>query len=115
MATSNPLTLNENNDEVVRVTITTNQPTAGTALDLTGKTLEAYLKPNAATADGAAGVWKGTSTGGDITITDAAGGKVAIAIPAASVTLSQTWWRLDVLSGALRKTACFGTLTVVDL
>jgi hypothetical protein len=115
MATSAPLTLNENNDEVVRVTITTNQPSAGTPLDLTGMTLEAFVKPSAATSDIGAGVWKGTSTGGDITVTDAANGKVAIAIPAASVTTSQGWWRLDVLSGALRKTAAYGPLTVVDL
>jgi hypothetical protein len=115
MATSTALSLNENNDETVRVTITTNQPSAGTPLNLTGMTLEAFLKPTSATADTASGVWKGTSAGGDITITDAANGKVAIAIPAAAVTVSQGWWRLDVLSGVLRKTAVYGLLTVTDL
>lgn len=115
MATNAALSLNENNDEVIRVTITTNQPSAGTPLDLTGMTLEVYVKPSAATADTGAGVWKGTSTGGDITITDAANGKVAIAVPAADVTTSQGWWRLDVLNAGLRKTAAYGALTVLDL
>lgn len=115
MATNAPLNLNENNDEVVRVTITTNQPSAGTPLDVTGMTFEAFLKPNAATADNAAGAWKGTSTGGDITITDAPNGKVAIAIPATSVTTTQGWWRLDVLNAGQRKTAAYGALTVTDL
>ena len=107
--------LNENNDENVKVTITTNVPTEGTALDLTGKTVEAFLKPTKGTADNDAAVWKGSTATTGVTITDAANGKATVSIPAANVTTTQTWWRVDVISGGLRKTAVYGVVTVVDL
>ncbi|WP_027930699.1 hypothetical protein [Amycolatopsis thermoflava] len=115
MAVSAPLTLNENNDEEILATLTTNQPSSGTPLDLTGKTLEVFLKAGADTAD--VDGWKGQSTGGSpaITVTNAAAGQVSIMVPAAQVTTTVKWWRLDVLSGALRKTALYGAVTVNDM
>lgn len=110
--------LNENNDENVKVTLTTNQPTPGIALDLTGQTVEAYLKPSASTADGDASVWLGSSAGGSpaITITDAVQGQVEIAIPAAAVTTTKGWLRVDVISaGGKRKTGPYGAVTVTNL
>jgi hypothetical protein len=83
--------------------------------ELTGLSLEAFVKPTRATADSDGAVWKGTTTGGQITITDAAAGKATISIPGSALTTTQTWWRCDVLSGGLRKTAVYGVLTVVDL
>ncbi|MFC3454001.1 hypothetical protein [Amycolatopsis speibonae] len=115
MATNQPITLNENNDENVKVTITTNVPTDGTTLDLTGKTVEAYLKPTKASADNDAAAWKGSTATTGVTITDAANGKATVSIPAANITTTQGWWRVDVLSSGLRKTAVYGTVTVVDL
>lgn len=116
MAQQQDIILNENNDENVNVTITTNNPVAGTALNLAGMSLEAYLKPSKTTSDTDASVWKGTSVGGQITVTDTANGKVTISIPASAVTLTHQWWRLDVLSsGGLRKTAVYGVVTVNDL
>lgn len=115
MANKQDITLNENNDEVIRVVITTNVPTAGTTLDITGMSLEAYLKPTASTSDSDGAVWKGTSGGGQITITDAPNGKATISVPASAVVLTQGWWRCDVLSGGLRKTAVYGALSVVNL
>lgn len=114
MATNQAISLNENNDENVNVVATTNVPTAGTVLDLTGKTVEAFLKPSKATADADGAVWKGT-IGSGVTVTDAAAGHLTVNIPAASVTTTQTWWRVDVLSGGLRKTVIYGAVTVVDL
>lgn len=115
MANEVDITLNENNDEGVKVTITTNVPTAGTALDITSMSLEAYLKPTASTADTDSSVWKGTSGGGQITVTDAPNGKATVSIPASAVTLTQGWWRCDVLSGGLRKTAVYGKVSVNNL
>lgn len=115
MASNQPISLNENNDEAIKVVITTNVPSVGTPLDLTTMTLEAYLKPNASTADTDPAVWKGTSGGGQITVTDAPNGKATISVPASAVVLTQAWWRCDVLSGGLRKTAVYGTLSVVNL
>lgn len=110
-------TLNEANDERVLVTLTTNQPTAGTVLDLTGKTVEAYLKTAAATSDADPTTWKGSSADATpaVTITDAAGGKCEVKIPAAALTTAKTWLRVDVLTSGERKTGPFGAVTVRDL
>lgn len=107
--------LNEANDETIKVTITTNVPSAGTPLDLTGKVVEAFLKTGAATADGDATTWKGSTATAEITVTDAAGGKASISVPAAAVTTAKKWWRCDVLTGGLRKTAAYGDVSVTDL
>lgn len=115
MAEKRDLTLNENNDEEILAVLTTNQPAPDTALDLTGKTLEAFLKVSAATSDADGSTWKGTSGGGEVDVTDAAGGEVSINVPASAITTSMGWWRLDVLDGALRKTALYGDVTVTDL
>jgi hypothetical protein len=109
------LTLNENNDEEILATLVTNQPAPDTALNLTGKTLEAFLKASAATSDADGSTWKGTSGGGQITVTNAANGAITVAVPASAITTSMKWWRVDVLSGALRKTALYGDVTVTDL
>lgn len=115
MAQVVPLTLNERNDENVTVFITTNDPTAGTPLDLTGKSVEVFLKPSKASADDDAAVWKGTTTGGEVTVVDAANGEISVAIPAANIDLTKTWWKVDVVSGTgKRKTAMGGTVTVTD-
>lgn len=115
MATQQAITLNENNDENVIVTITTNQPSVGTALDLTGKSIEAYLKAGAATPDTDGSTWKGSTTLGTVVVNDAAGGVAELLIPAASITTSMTWWRVDVIASGKRKTAVFGPVTVTDL
>lgn len=115
MATRADLVLNEANDENVVVIVTTNQPAVGTVLDLTGATIEAFLKVSAATADGDAGVWKGSTATGQITITDPLNGALEIAIPGSAVTTTKGWWRCDVIVAARRKTAAFGLVTVTDL
>lgn len=115
MAQVVPLTLNERNDENVTVSITTNDPTASTPLNITGMAIEVFLKPSKASADDDAAVWKGTTTGGEVTVVDAPNGGISIAIPAASIDLSKTWWKVDVLSGTgKRKTAIGGAVTVTD-
>lgn len=115
MATKQDISLNENNDENIKVTATTNVPTDGTTLDLTGKTVEAFLKPSKSTSDGDSSVWKGSTATTGVTVTDAVNGKLTVSIPAANITTTQGWWRVDVLSGGLRKTAIYGVVTVVDL
>lgn len=109
--------LNENNDEKVNFSLTTNEPADGTPLDLTGMSLTFVLKPSKQTDDGAAGVWTGTSTAGDITVTDAAAGECYVKIPRANVTLTQGFYKLNVTEVAtdLLKTSVFGTVTVQDL
>lgn len=115
MVAKQDLSLNENNDEEVLAALTTNQPTTGTTLDLTGLTVEAFLKVNAATGDADASTWKGSTATTGVTITNAVDGQVSILIPASAVTTAKTFWRLDVLDGGLRKTALYGAVTVLDL
>jgi hypothetical protein len=115
MANKVDITLNEANDEAIKVVITTNVPVAGTTLDITGMSLEAFLKPTANSADTDPAAWKGTTGGGQITVTDAPNGKATISVPASAVTLTQGWWRCDTVNGGLRKTAVYGALTVTNL
>lgn len=115
MAQVVPLTLNENNDEVVTVSITTNDPTDGTPLNITGMTFEVFLKPTKSTAESDGAVWKGTIANGDVIVVDAVTGVISVAIPAEAVVITQGWWHVDVLSATgKRKTAIGGTVTVTD-
>lgn len=115
MASKVNISLPEHNDTVIKLAITTNVPTDGTALDLTGLSLEAYLKPNASTEDTDPAVWEGTTGMGQIAVTDAHNGKASITIPGSAVTQEQTWWRCDVISAGLRNTAVYGVLSVINL
>lgn len=116
MASNVPLSLNENNDEDIALTITTNVPTAGTALNLTGDTLEVYLKTGASTADTDPSTFKGSTGTGEIVVTSAIGGLATVSLPHAAVLTTVKFWRVDVINGSgLRKTAVFGAVTVLDL
>lgn len=103
------LTLYENNDEKLNLTITSNV----VGFSLVGKDMEAFVKASAATPDNDDGVWVGTTDDGDIVIEDE--DNAYVMIPASAVTTTKTFYRVDVLSGGLRKTAVYGTLRVVDL
>lgn len=116
MAQQQAITLNENNDENVNCSLTTNQPTAGTVLDLTGMTVEAYLKPLKTTSDTDPSVWKGSTATSGVSIVSAAAGTIIVSIPASAIDTSKAWWRVDVISAAgKRKTALYGVVTVNDL
>lgn len=105
-----PLTLYEANDEKLNFTITSNI----VGFNLSGvDEVEVYVKASAATPDNDAGVWKGSVTLGDVVIEDDDSGYVIV--PNTAVTTTKTWYRIDIISAGLRKTAVFGVLTVVDL
>lgn len=109
MPTEQALTLYEGNDEKLNFAITSNIE----GFTLIGTSIEAFVKASAATPDNDAGVWKGTTTGGEVVIDDASNGYASV--PASAVTTTKGWYRIDVISGGLRKTAAYGRLTVVDL
>lgn len=109
MPTRQDLTLYENNDEKMNFTITSNV----VGFTLVGKTIEVLVKASAATADNDAGVWLGSTATGEVTIVDA--DEAYAMVPRAAVTLTKGWYRCDIISGGLRKTAGYGSLTVVDL
>lgn len=109
MASQVDLTLYEANDEKLNFTITSNIP----GFSLVGKTVEVFVKPSASTADGDGAVWMGSTATGEVTVVDA--DEVYAEVPSAAVTLTKGWYRADVISSGLRKTAVYGELTIVDL
>jgi hypothetical protein len=115
VASKTDITLNENNDENLKIVVATNVPTAGTVLNITGMTVEAFLKTAAATPDADASVWKGSTATAEITITDGPAGKATVAIPASAIDTTKGWYRVDVISAGKRKTATYGVVTVNDL
>lgn len=109
MPTEQALTLYEGNDEKLNFTITSNVE----GFTLVGTTIEVFLKVSAATPDGDAGVWKGSTVGGLVVIDDS--DSCHANVPNTAVTTTKGWYRCDVISGGLRKTAAYGTVSVVDL
>lgn len=109
MPVSHELTLYEANNEVANVTIY--EEGTDTPQDLTGATVEIYLKASASATDASA--TKLSTATGEITITDAADGEVTVVFPAQSAGV--TWWRIDAVISGQRRTAAYGRLIVVDM
>lgn len=109
------IVLAEFNDETVNLAITS----SGSALNITGYTLEMYLKPVRGSADTATGVVKLSTATGEITITNGPGGLATVAIPASdftSVNDIYTFYRVDTIdTNSKRNTAIFGLVTVTQL
>lgn len=116
MATEVPLTLHEDNDETIELTITPEQ----TGDTLAGVTVvELYLKVDRCEADTASGVLKLTSANpAQILVTSFSASQIeALAFIPASALASpyDRFWRVDALAGATRRTAMYGDVTVIDL
>lgn len=87
----------------------------GSAYDLTGATVEVYIKPTAATSDTDLSVSKLT-IGGGITVLDVPGGRVRVTVPSGVLTdPGLHWYRVDVVAALARRTAVLGTLYVTDV
>lgn len=116
MATLVPLTMHQNNDEILKLVITPIDPTD----DLTLVTsLRFYLKPDQCTIDTDSTVTVLTSANpAQITITAQTAAQIAatVYVPAASLSEPYSrWWRVDAYVGTARRTAMYGHVTVVDL
>lgn len=103
----------ERNDEVVDLTLTY----AGQAYNLTGKTIEMYLKPTSATADTDPSVFKLSTATGEIVITNPGTlGQAVASVPAADlVTAGSRFYRVDIIDAGKRRTALYGPLRVINL
>lgn len=86
----------------------------GTVLNLAGTTVAAVIKTGPAVEDNAPGVHTLTE-GAGLTVTDAAGGEVALDIPA-EVTASpgSSYYKIRVTSGGYTETAVDGWIYVQD-
>lgn len=116
MATRQNLTLRERNDETIAMTIT-----AGVdGYDLATVTVvEFYLKIDPCYGDDdLTTVLLSSSDAAQVVITaqDATTIEATVQVPAAALAGSyDRFYRLDAMVGALRHTALFGTVTVVEL
>jgi hypothetical protein len=107
MATIGSLTFYEYNDETVLGTLYTDV-TKTTPLDLTGMTVEFIYKTSNAQDDIDALTIAAT-------ILNPTAGTIMISVSDAQVDLNKKFFRIDTISGSIRKTAVFGPVTVVDL
>lgn len=116
VAALQPLTLYEGNDETLTVTLV---PADGESLSsVTG--LEFFLKADSCDADDADGVvfLSTENPPGGITIVSQSADEIVatIEIPASAlVDPYGRFWRLDAMTGVLRRTAMYGPVTVLDL
>lgn len=112
MGVRRDLTFIEGNPETVRETVTDDD--TGNPLNLVGKTINFYIKPSPDVADDDASVTKLSTSTGEITITDAAGGICAVAVPAQQPP-GTFWHRLDVVAAGQPKTAVYGPLYILNV
>lgn len=112
MATETMISVLENNDRVLHVTLTSSAE--GFTLD--GHQAEFYVKKFKSDEDTEAFITKKTEGDAGVTITDAAALTLDINIDAID-TVGHTGmgvWRLDITDGTDRETAMFGRFEVVD-
>jgi hypothetical protein len=118
VTTSYIITLNQNNDEVVQLTLTDADPAnSGTPYVVpTGGDVQFYAKTSETTPDSDAATVKLTLLNGQIVAIDSALGVYQVTIPAADLAVAGAkWWRCDVVGvgGAPRKTAGCGALNIM--
>jgi hypothetical protein len=117
MTTTYTLTLNQNNDETVQLTLTNADPgDSGTPYIVpVGGDVQFFCKTSQTTPDSDAATIKLTLLGGQITAINAAAGIYQAAVTAADIAIAGAkWWRCDVVGngGAPRKTAGYGDLNI---
>jgi hypothetical protein len=107
------ITFNEFNDMTCALTITKNSA----AYNLTGIELDMFLKTAAGVPDSDPSVVKLSTTTGEITITNAAGGLATAVVPDADNSgTTIAFYRVDAVDGSgLRNTALFGKVTIIPL
>jgi len=106
--------LAEFNDETLALAITS----SGSPLNLTGLTLEMYLKTASGIADTDPSTLKLSTATGEITITNAAGGLATAAVASSHLQPGGTvynWYRLDTVNAGKRNTAIFGKVAITPL
>lgn len=108
------LVLLQRNTETVELTFT--QEDGGAPQDLTGVTVEVYVKPSAETADDAATTTLTSGPDGGIVIDPpASDGLAVMTVPAElTATAGESWWRADCVVDGARKTAMYGPFIVRD-
>lgn len=109
MPSRRELALLQRNTETVRLTILDED--TGTPQDLTGVTVEVYVKPSAETDDDDPSVTLLTA----VAQSPASAGIATLTVPADVLAAAgESWWRVDCVAGDSRKTAMYGPFIVRD-
>lgn len=110
---SQPLEVYQSNDEVVDIQVFFE----GLPYDLTGKSMEMFLKPTKGTPDADLAVVKLTSVASEIIISGTPSDGTAVAhIPAVNLAnVGTRWYRVDVIDAGKRRTALYGPLRIIDI
>lgn len=112
MPVSRDLELYQGNQETFTITVTKDD---GTVQNLTGLTVNLWIKPARETADTDPLVIKLSTSTGEIVLTTPLAGLCTVTVPASALALAgRRWWRCDVLVGGQPKTAAYGPLKVID-
>lgn len=118
--TAAALVLYEGNDQVFTITFT-DPNNSGAPIDIAGATIECYFKNSAGDLDTAAVLKLSTATG-EITITDHTNGVCQVAPTHTQLAINKVdgsnttlFWRCDLILSSVRKTAIYGTATIVNL
>lgn len=107
------ISLAEFNDESLTVTITS----SGGPFNITGLTMEMYLKVNAGDSDTAPTTIKLSTVTGEITIVDGPNGIANVAIPNTDLQPGDVvgFYRYDVIQATKRHTALYGKVGITQL
>jgi hypothetical protein len=111
------LTIIEGNDPSIGFTLY-DVDSAGvrTTVNLTGATVECYVKDNPATLDNAvSGVTKYTMDNAGVEVTNPTGGVLRVHFTAAAFVAPVTYYHLDVIRAARRQTYAYGKITKVNV
>lgn len=107
-------TLNQGNDEPLLGTVIDED--GGLPEDLSGVTLNMYIKPTRQTADTDGSVTKLSTSTGEITIVSAPAGTYRVEVPDSVLSVAGLrWYRVDAVSGTDVRTVVYGPLRVRDL
>lgn len=113
MPTYQYLRLYQSNDEQLTGTVLAAD---GAAQDLTGVTLDMFLKPSPETADDDPSVTVLSTSTGEISIDDAAAGTYTVTISdSVLTTVDRQWYRIDATTGGSTRTVTYGPLEITDL
>lgn len=102
------LELIENNDTVVRFTVTRRRSGIRQPYDLAGATMEFYLKTASTVSDDDAVMYTGD-------VIDAAGGIADVEVSASDMSPGSYVYHFDAVINGKRNTVAYGTLKVVNV
>lgn len=107
------LELFQGNQEIFTITVSKDD---GTVQNLTGLTVNVYLKPARETSDTDPSVIKLSTATGEIVLTTPTSGLCTVTVPTTALaTAGRRWWRCDVVISGQPKTAAYGPLKVIDV